>query len=683
MADQENTTPHARTARPLAARVGRWMGIITILLAVFALGFLVRGGCAPAQQAQPHATTHAEEPAPTEVWTCSMHPQIRRPKPGLCPICNMDLILATSDAGDLSERRFETSAEAEALMDIRTAPVERKFVAAQIRMVGKVDYDETSLRTITAWIPGRLDRLFVDYTGIAVRQGDHMVEIYSPELLGAQAELIQAVKTVAALPKDASDFIRESTENTLAAVREKLRLWGLTPEQIAEIERRGTPADRVTIYAPMAGIVVQKHANQGDYVKTGTPIYTVADLSRVWVKLDAYESDLTWLRYGQAVSLQAEAYPGETFEGRIAFIDPVLNPKTRTVRIRVNASNPEGKLKPNLFIRATVQTRLAKAGRVMDPDLAGKWISPMHPEIVKDAPGDCDVCGMPLVRAEELGYVSADPAEAEAPLVIPASAPLITGKRAVVYVKIEGAGKPIYEGREIELGPRAGDYYLVASGLTEGEWVVTRGNFKIDSALQIQAKPSMMSLEDGVAPAAHHGSGTKTKSEEPPPTKPPLTLPEGSEARLRTLWESYEIIQSALADDDQEKSSAAAQPMIKAVADIDRHLKEYGQELENLDTMRQTLQRIAGAKDIEDARSGFRTLSNEMIAIAHNTGVGLDATVYRLHCPMAFDNQGADWLQDDKEVRNPYFGKVMLRCGEVVWRFPKADGSETKGHDHD
>ncbi len=228
-------------------------------------------------------------------------------------------------------------------------------------------------------------------------------------------------------------------------------------------------------------------------------------------QLDAYESDLAWLRYGQEVEFSTEAYPGEVFKGRVAFIDPVLNEATRTVKVRVNVSNEDGRLKPEMFVRAIVRSKIASGGRVLDASLAGKWISPMHPEIVKDEPGNCDVCGMPLVRAETLGYVTAEPSDTAKPLVIPVSAALLTGTRAIVYVQVPTAEEPTYEGREIVLGPRAGDYYLVRSGLNEGELVVTNGNFKLDSALQISAKPSMMTPEGGGGGGGHHHGGEPMK----------------------------------------------------------------------------------------------------------------------------------------------------------------------------
>ncbi|GAF96407.1 unnamed protein product, partial [marine sediment metagenome] len=233
-------------------------------------------------------------------------------------------------------------------------------------------------------------------------------------------------------------------------------------------------------------------------VETGTKIYTIADLSQVWVQLDAYESDLAWLRYGQQVEFTTETYPGEIFKGRITFINPVLDEDTRTVKVRVNVPNPDQKLKPGMFVRAQVRSQLAAGGQVFDASLIGKWISPMHPEIVKDGPGKCDICGMDLVPAEELGYPIPKRAP-EAPLVIPSTAPLITGKRAVVYVRLPDREEPTFEGREVLLGQRAGDHYIVRHGLKEGELVVTAGNFKIDSALEIKARPSMMNPEGGAA----------------------------------------------------------------------------------------------------------------------------------------------------------------------------------------
>ncbi|AQT69482.1 Cation efflux system protein CusB precursor [Anaerohalosphaera lusitana] len=468
------------------------LGIILLLGFVFVLGYL----------AKPIDQTHADHAAAEDTaeeqvqWTCSMHPQILQDEPGDCPICGMDLIPLESGEDGGAPRQISFSEAAVKLMDVETSVVQRKFVEAEIDMVGKIDYDETRVKNIAAWVPGRLDRLFVDYTGIDVRKGDHMVKLYSPELLADQQALLSAIKSANKLKSDGSEMASKLANNNIAAARERLRLLGLTNHQIEEIEKAGEPSEHITIYAPIGGVVIHKNATEGMYVETGTKIYTIADLSQVWVKLDAYESDMMWIRYGQTVDFTSEAYPGEVFTGKIAFIDPILNEETRTVKLRVNVQNPGRKLKPGMFVRATVTPKVSMGGQVMDPSMAGKWICPMHPSIVKEAAGDCDICGMDLVETGSMGYMEIAEGEQQAPLVIPETSVLVTGKRAVVYLKLPGEDKPTFEGREIVLGPKAGEYYIVQSGLEAGDEIVTSGNFKIDSALQIQAKPSMMSPDD-------------------------------------------------------------------------------------------------------------------------------------------------------------------------------------------
>ena len=638
------------------------IGIVLLLMA-FIAGFGLRGGSndTATDTASPSAP-HAPHSAIT-IWTCSMHPQIKLPKPGQCPICAMDLIpLNTSDDDDGGPRELSVSENAAKLMEIETVPVERRFVSAEVRMVGKVDYDETRVSHITAWVPGRLDRLFVDYTGVPVKKGDHMVYLYSPELISAQEELLQAINAAKALESSDVSIVRDSTEATVTAVREKLRLWGLTPDQVRDIEQRGKADDHVTIYAPAGGIVIEKNVQEGMYVNTGTRIYTIADLSRVWVNLDAYESDLAWLRYGQSVQFTAESYPGEVFTGSISFIHPVLNEATRTVKVRVNVPNEDGRLKPGMFVRAVAAAEVATGGRVMDAALAGKWISPMHPEIVKDGPGTCDVCGMPLVRAESLGYVGAEPAVKDQPLVIPASAPLLTGQRAVVYVEVPGKGKPTFEGREVVLGPRAGDYYLVNQGLQEGERVVTTGGFKLDAELQIRAKPSMMmpSAGDSEAEEGRGGGGGHA-------VQAAAAVNPEFKKQIGTVIDGYLDVQSALAKDDREASGAAAQEALASLAKVDMGLvtgDDHMAWMKHASELKSLLAAVAGADGIEPARAKFALLSEELVAVIARFGVP-GGTLYKAWCPMAFDNRGASWIQGREEISNPYFGAMMLRCGEI------------------
>nr|WP_232529866.1 efflux RND transporter periplasmic adaptor subunit [Rosistilla oblonga] len=282
-----------------------------------------------------------------------MHPQIRRDGPGNCPICGMALVPVRDSVDGV--RTVSVSPAIKSLMNLQVSPVRRQYVTADVRMVGKVEYDETRLAHITAWVPGRLERMFVDFTGVAVKKGDHMVQIYSEALYTAQEELLAVTKRDR--PQNSSRFI--APLDLAVSAREKLRLLGLTTEQIQTIEQRGKSSETVTIYSPVGGVVVSKNKQEGDRVQTGDRIYTVADLSRLWVQMDAYESDLAWLRYGQDVEFSTEAYPGEVFRGQIAFIDPMLNEDTRTVKVRVNVPNDDGRLKPEMFVRAVVKSHVA------------------------------------------------------------------------------------------------------------------------------------------------------------------------------------------------------------------------------------------------------------------------------------------------------------------------------------
>lgn len=639
--------------------------IALVLLAYWAGGL---GGGTPESALSNTPMVAAETGnAQQTVWTCVMHPQIRRNEPGPCPICGMDLI-PLDDTGDDEQRRLVMSPAARKLAEIQTAPVERKYVDAEVRLVGSLELDETRVRSISSYVPGRIDRLYINYTGIPVKRGDHLADLYSPDLLTAQQELLEAKRRVDQ-SGERSEFLRESDARALESAREKLRLLGFTNAQIAEIEKRGTASDHMLVTAPSSGVVVRKMVNEGDYVETGTPIYTVAEMDRLWVMLDAYESDLMWLHYGQPVDLQTEAYPGEHFSGIIAFIDPVLDTTSRTAKLRVNVENPEGRLKPGMFVHATVHSRVASGGRVMDPMLADKWISPMHPEIVRDEPGDCPVCGMDLVRAEELGYVTSADMKSM-PLVVPASAVLRTGRRAVVYIEVPDAERPTYEGREITLGPRAGDYYLVADGLAEGEHVVTNGNFNIDSALQIQARPSMMSVD----PAGDHVEGDLA----------------AIRRALEPIYQLYFTMQQALAADDLAGAIEQSARLRSLANGIDETLVRGAARNTWLDSLEQINVGTAGldtSSSIEQARSSFRTLSNALIEVQRNFGHRGDAVHYEMHCPMAFGD-GASWLQMSEALRNPYYGASMLTCGTTEREYPPAADTPARapqspsGHNH-
>jgi Cu(I)/Ag(I) efflux system membrane fusion protein len=420
--------------------------------------------------------------------------------------------------------------------------------------------------------------------------------------VAAQQELLIGLKMFKNTP---------SGEKNLDATREKLRLWGLTDRQIARLEREGSVTDKTTIYAPLSGIVIEKKGFEGMYVETGSPIYTVADLSQVWVKLDAYESDLAGISNAQEISFETRAWPGEVFTGTIAFIDPTLNAETRSVAVRVNVHNPDGKLKPGMFVSARVHA---------------------------------------TVNAQE------------APLLIPASAPLITGKRAVVYVadpKEEG----LFEGRQIVLGSRAGDYYVVREGLQEGELVVVNGSFKIDSAVQIMAKPSMMNPEGGTGSPGHSHGQSAAAEAEPLET---FAAPAAFRQQLESSVTAYFSIQQALSQDNQAEAVVAAGQFVQSLEGVAMSLlkgKAHQAWMQQLQTLQASAKTMSASQDIADSRAGFEKISEALYTALKQFGIGNSLAIHRFHCPMAFDNRGAYWLQQSDTIENPYFGSMMFRCG--------------------
>ncbi|MEW5734264.1 MAG: efflux RND transporter periplasmic adaptor subunit [Thermodesulfobacteriota bacterium] len=606
--------------------------IILVLAAAavaFALGYFLAG---PGKA--PQAPAHETHEVAATVWTCSMHPQIRLPKPGKCPICFMDLIPVEGGSGkeeaEASPRSITLTPQAIMLAEVRTAPVIRKDVIRETRMTGSVDYDERRLATITAWIPGRIDRLFVDYTGAQVKKGDPLALLYSPELVTAQAEILQAARADKEAQATGMSYVKDAAARTLASAREKLRLLGIGADQVDRILAGGEPLTHITVRSPIAGTVITRKAVSGMYVMTGETLFQVADLSRVWVVLAAYESDLPWVGMGTTVDFTAEAMPGKTFSGKVVYVDPMVDMMTRTIRVRLDADNRDGLLKPGMFVRA---------------------------ELSAPAPGET----------------------AEPPLVIPDTAPLLTGTRAVVYVE---RSPGTYEGREVELGPRAGSWYIVKSGLSEGEKVVVNGNFKIDSAMQILARPSMMSPEGGGPAPGMNMPGMKMEKEggaetpmqgmdmpaEGKSMPSAASAPAAFRQSLGGVFKAYRPLSEALSSDDLEKAKLSGTAVSEALSGTDMTLlsgEAHISWMKDLSTMENGLSRIKEAQDIEAARKGFHDVSLGLSAALASLGAEGTGPVYEIFCPMAFDGKGATWLSHDQTVRNPYYGAAMYGCGEV------------------
>lgn len=437
----------------------------------------------PVQDSLPSAAKTSAEPqeGETERYICPMMCTPPQSEPGKCPVCAMDLVKASAGSGG-NGRSVSIDAAARRILGIRTAPVTEEDVYREVRTIGRIEYDEERVATIAAYVDGRLEELFAEYVGIEVGKGDPLAVLYSPSLYSAQVEYLSSLNTPAlnALAVDGEDLS--------IVARDNLAELGMTAGQIDSLKRTGKAEKRLRIASPIGGTVIAKHKVEGDYVKTGEPVYRVADLSMVWLMLDLYPSDAAAVRFGQQVEAEIASLPGEVYTGRVAFIDPLVDERTRTVAVRVEMSNFDGRLKPGDYATATIRVPAVPRELVYDPALANMWISPMHPQIIRQDSGKCPICGMDLVPTSELGY-SDEPLPNQAVTVVPRSAVLMAGDNSVVYVETEPG---IFELRQVTLGAMTKNKAVIESGLEVGDSVATDGNFLIDSQMQLAGNPSLM-----------------------------------------------------------------------------------------------------------------------------------------------------------------------------------------------
>lgn len=416
--------------------------VITLILGII-IGGLFFSSTEVKNDEHDHEVVDSNE---STIYTCSMHPQIKQNEPGLCPICAMDLVplnTVSAEGENVDPDEIQMTASAIELANVQTVIVERGIPEKSIHLLGKVKPDERNIAELTARFGGRIEKLFVNYTGQHVGKGQKLGTIYSPDLITAQKELLEAIK------------YKETNPSFYKASRSKLKLWELTDAQINDIEENGEPLLYFDILSPISGTVTKRHITVGDYVNEGSALLEVIDLSKVWVMFDAYESDLPWIKEGDPVTFSLQSLPGKTFTSNVSYIDPFIDPATRVAQVRVEVKNPGMQLKPEMFTNGILESSIAD-------------------------------------NSDQL--------------LIPKSSILWTGKRAVVYVKIPSREIHSFLYREIILGPEAGNFYVVSSGLEEGEVIAMNGVFKIDAAAQLAGKPSMMNPDGGKISTGHdHG----------------------------------------------------------------------------------------------------------------------------------------------------------------------------------
>lgn len=636
---QRSTAPASDRPRPPASprpprgpRLWVMLLIAVGLLAGFVGGSLwgpaARSHAEQAIKAVSSGSTDTPDAAGAELddtphfYTCGMHPWVVLPKPGLCPICHMDLISL-----DPSKFTGEISIDPVVTQNIgvRIAPVTSGPVVRTIRTVGTVDYDETRVRDVNIKVAGWIEKLDIDYEGAHVSAGDPLFEFYSPQLYSSQSEYLSALQMRGAVGANFLPGSELDADRLIHDARVQLEYFDVTPEQIAELEKRGTPAKTMTIRSPYSGIVIAKHANEGMRVDQGMRVYQIADLSKVWVQVSMYEYQLPFIKEGQTATMSLPYIPGQSLQGKIIYIYPYLDEKTRQVNIRLEFDNPGGILKPGMYASVELRSTLAR-----ERTLA------------------------------------------------PRSAIIDTGERSVAFVSM---GEGHFEPRNVLLGVDTDDGNVeILDGLRVGEMVVTSGQFLLDSEAKIRESLAKM-IQGDFASDQKQAVAVTGQSEL-------AALPPEMAAGLTSILNDYVAIGDLLASDStsgvQEpgrRVAASVDELLRSEIPASPH---FWHEHEEIATVRGKALEIADATDIETARLAFADLSIALTKLVGATGIppSYEFEIQKLHCPMYREGQGGStWLQRAGPVRNPFYGSVMLECFDERTAMP-VTGASVEPQEH-
>ncbi|MCA0931717.1 efflux RND transporter periplasmic adaptor subunit [Lutimonas saemankumensis] len=563
-----------------------------IYIAVLFAGFVIGGLYFANRTDDSAAHVHTDGSTEKQMWTCSMHPQIMQPEAGTCPICGMDLVPVISGQEGVSENQFKLTQNAMALANIETTVIGTdESGSGRLKVSGKITENEENIQVQVSYFSGRIEKLYINSTGITVKKGQLLATLYSPELISAQQELITAAS------------LKESQPDLYRAVRNKLKLWKLTETQIEEIESTKEVREYFSIYATVAGTVVEKLVSQGDAVHNGMTMFKIADLNSVWAVFDIYEDQIDQVKEGQDIEVISNSFPNDPVKTTVSFIEPVLNSNSRTVKLRAILNNSARMFKPGMFVE---------------------------------------------------GSLNRVTSSTDQKIMIPEGAVLWTGKRSIVYLKSD-ANQPIFEMKEVKLGTKFANKYEVLSGLKAGDEIVSHGTFTIDAAAQLQGKRSMMNQPESKKQEA---SSTLQRRD---------NVPESFKSSLKNVFETYLLMKDALVKDDQETVVVQSKSMLTELSKVSSDDLEDSISIESWEKIKNNMEieagKISATNSLEQQRSHFKDLSNYTTNAVQIFGVGQE--VYHQYCPMADNDKGAYWLSDSENVLNPYFGNAMLACGLV------------------
>ena len=583
-----------------------------LLLVGLLLGYLFFGGSQNSEGVSDHVAEEHMDDEGNIIYTCSMHPQVRQNEPGDCPICGMELIPADNSSRQSAADNDYTLTMTNAavkLADIQTSRVAYGMPVHTFTLPGRIVENKNNVSAITAHYPGRIRDLFVDYEGTFVREGQKLASIYSPELIAAQQELLETVK------------YREQNPRLYEASRRKLLLWEFPESTIDEIEQSGEIMTELDFVSPVSGYVSEIAIAREEHVMEGGLMYRVVDLSEVWIDFQAYESNVSEIEEGDMIRFSVKALPGREFESEVIYVDPFLDNESRSVTIRAEIDNPESRLKPGMLAQAEIRTSIS----------------------------------------------------AEQTLLVPRSAVMWTGRRSVVYVQIPDRTTPEFEAWEVEIGQRAGDFYVVASGLTEGDLVVTNGTFKIDSAAQLSDKLSMMNRRSRISDIERGmTNGEVDEMDHSDHQMEEMAAADTTEAHLHDdhltiLVDHYLQMKNALTRDQFEMARNQLEMFAAEVrenSDMIDHDDHSEMHREHHQAMVSAVTEAENAESLESFRLAFKKISDELIKAVENQGY--EGTLFRQYCPMY--EGGSEWISTSEDIKNPFYGSMMHNCGETVER---------------